>query len=137
MQEQAANIILGEIGPGDTFVLKYGIFKFRLSIKPLTVRQLIMISRELAKVKDIDENQDMFKGLMDAVADSRHIARAIAIATGTRMKGLVTRAILRLPTKDLNTLFSLVNKQTDPTPFFFIIMLAKGRMNLLNPTKEK
>lgn len=136
MQGQAANIILGITGPGDRFTLKYGIFRFRLSIKPLSAKQLVEISREVCKVGKLDEAKEMFPGLMDNVKDARYIARCIAIATGTRWKGIVTRAVMKLPLSDIKKLFMIVHKQSDPEPFFFTIILAKGRLNLLKQPEQ-
>lgn len=136
MQEQSANIILGLAGPGDGFTLKYGIFRFRLKIRPLNAKQLIGISKEVAKIHKIDEAKEMFPGLMDNIEDTRHLARAITIATGTRWKAIVTRAVMKLPLEDIKTLFKIVHKQSDPEPFFFTIILAKGRMNLLKQPEQ-
>ena len=86
MQESAANIILGLAGPGDRFTLKYGIFRFRLKIKPLSAKQLIAISKEVSQIGKLDETREMFPGLMESINDARHLSRAIAIATGTRWK---------------------------------------------------
>lgn len=137
MQQKAANIILGKAGPSDGFTLKYGLFTFKLKIKPLTAKQLIEISGEVSKLSSIDESKEMFPALMSGVTDTRYIARIIAIATGTRFKRIVTRGILKLDLKDIHTLFSIVHKQSDPSPFFFTIILAKGRMNLLKAKPEQ
>ena len=136
MQEQSANIILGLAGHGDRFTLKYGILRFRLEIKPLGAKQLIEISGEVAKISKLDETKEMFPGLMDNVKDARALARVITIATGTRWKRIVTRAILRLPLNDIKTLFKIVHKQSDPEPFFFTIILAKGRLNFLKQPEQ-
>ena len=137
MQEKASNIILGRTGPSDRFTLRFGWFKFRLGIKPLSAKQLIEISREVSKISSIDEKKDMFPALMEGVTDTRYIARIIAIATATRYRRIVTRAVMKLPLSDIQTLFKIVHKQSDPTPFFFITILAKGRMNLLEPKEQQ
>uniref|UniRef100_A0A6M3JVJ6 Uncharacterized protein n=1 Tax=viral metagenome TaxID=1070528 RepID=A0A6M3JVJ6_9ZZZZ len=131
MEKKVSNILLGIAGSEDRFTLKFGWFSFRLRIKPITARQLIAISGEVAQIKDIDKEQEIFPALMGGITDIRYVARVITIATGTRYKGIVTRAILKLPLKDIQTLFAIVQKQSDPSPFFFTILLAKGRMNLL------
>jgi hypothetical protein len=136
MQQQAANIILGESGQAFRFTLHYGIFKLKMQIKPITAGQMIAISREVSKLGNINPEQEMFPALMDGATDLRHIAAIIAIATGTRFRRITQRAILRLPLKDIETLFKMVHTQSDPQPFFFITVLAKGRMSLLNPKKE-
>ncbi len=136
MQESAANIILGLAGPGDRFTLKYGIFRFRLKIKPLSAKQLIAISKEVSQIGKLDETKEMFPGLMENINDARHLSRAIAIATGTRWKRIVARAVLKLPLNDIKTLFKIVHKQSDPEPFFFTIILAKGRLNLLKQPEQ-
>jgi hypothetical protein len=110
MERQVSNILLGIAGPQDRFTLKFGWFKFRLSIKPITARQLIDISGEIAQIKDINQEQEMFPALMDGISDIRYIAKTIAIATGTRYRSIVTRAVLKLPLKDIQTLFAIVKK---------------------------
>lgn len=136
MEKEISNIILGIAGPQDRFTLKYGWFRFRLSIKPITARQLIAISGEVSKLKAIDETKEMFPALMTGITDIKYIAKAVAIATGTRYKRIITRAIMKLPLKDVCTLFSIVQKQADPSFFFHTIILAKGRMNLLKAKPE-
>jgi len=131
MEREISNIILGQAGTQDSFVLKFGWFKFRLSIKPITARQLIAISGEIGQLKDIDKEQEMFPALMSGITDIRYIAKAVTIATGTRYKGIVTRAILRLPLKDIQTLFAVVKKQCDSERFFFIIISAKGMIRAI------
>jgi hypothetical protein len=130
IQQQASNVLLGIAGTSDRFVLKYGWFTFRLKIKPLTCKQLIAISSEISQINDINKDQDMFPALMSGIKDIRYIAKIIAISTGTRFQRIVTRAILKLPLKDVDTLFSIVHKQSDMSRFFFIIAKT-GRMNLL------
>lgn len=136
MQEQSANIILGLTGPGDKFTLRYGLLKFNLSIRPLNAKQLIRISKEISHIKDLSYDKNMFPALMDSVDDTIYLARAIAIATGTRWRGLVTRAVMRLPLEDIKTLFKILHKQCDPEPFFFTIILATGRLNILKPPEQ-
>ena len=131
MEQQVSNIILGISGPQDRFTLKYGWFRFRLKIKPITARQLIDISGEIAQIKDIDKEQEMFPALMSGIIDIQYIAQVVAIATGTRYKWLVTRAVLKLPLKDIQTLFAIVKKQCDAERFFFIIISAKGMIRTI------
>jgi hypothetical protein len=136
IQADAANVILGLSGPSDRFTLRYGWLRFYLKIKPLTTKQLIEISRELSKVKEIDRNKTSFSALMDGIEDTWYIARSIAIATGTKHRRIVTKAIMKLDLKDVQTLFKLVHKHSDPSPYFFFTILAKGRMNLLINQKQ-
>lgn len=126
MEQAISNILLGQPGPQDRFTIRYGWFRFRLSIKPLTAQQMIRISGEWSKIKDIDKSKDMFPALMESVSDIRHIARVIAISTGTRFPRLIARSILKLPLKDIQKLFAVVRKQCDPEVFFYIIISAKG-----------
>ena len=134
MERQTSNILLGMAGSEDRFTLKFGLFKFRLSIKPITARQLIEISAEVSQIKEVNKDQDMFPALMGGITDIKHIARIVAIATGTRFKTVVTRAVMKLPLNDIQTLFAIVYKQSDPSPFFFIISLT-GKMNILKKKK--
>lgn len=136
MEKKVANILLGETEMGDSFDIKWGIFTFHLDIKPITAKQIIAISGEISLLKDYDKDAIMFPTLMENSADLKHIANIIAIATGTKWKRFVARAILNLDLKDINTLFNIVYKQSNPAPFFFITELAKGRLNLLEKKKE-
>jgi len=136
MQKAASNIILRQHGSGDGFDLKWGWFTFHLKIKALSARQLIAISGELSQLKDINKDGEMFPVLMDNSSDLIHISNAIAIATGTKWRRVVARAILKLDLENIQTLFKIVHKQSDPSPFFFITLLARGSMNLLEKKKE-
>jgi hypothetical protein len=136
MERRAANIILGQDGTGDRFILKYGWFKFRLSIKPISTRRLIKISREICQIRDFeDENISYFQALMQHAKDAEYISRAIAIATGTPFVRIVARAISRLPNKDQNTLFKIVIKNSDSEVFFYTMALAR-KMNILKKKQE-
>jgi hypothetical protein len=136
MQEQVANVILGIAGPSDCFTIRYGWFRFKLKIKPLTARQIIEISGQLSKIKDINTETDMFPGVIEGSPDLLHICKAITIATGTKFRRLVTRAVLDLPLKDIETLLKIVKKQTDCELFFYTIILAKG-LNKLKLKEEQ
>ncbi len=133
MEEQASNIILGIAGRSDRFRLKYGWFTFRLKIKPITARQLIEISGHASKIDDIDPNNEVFVELLKNSPSLWHVCKVIAIATGTRYKSLVAKAISKLSIKDIMTLLKIVRKQSDPDSFFFIMASIKG----LNKMKKK
>jgi len=137
MESEVSNIILGIAGPADRFTIRYGWFRFRLSIKPLTVKQMIQISGEWSKIKDIDKSKDMFPGLMEGITDIKYISKVIAIATGTRFIKLIARAILKLPLKDVQALFAIVKKQCDAERFFFIIISAKGMIRTIAKQGEQ
>ena len=136
MEKSVSHILLRQHGSADCFTLRFGWFSFRLKIKPITASQLIAISGEISQLNVIDKDKEMFPMLMENSSDLIHISNAIAIATGTRWKRIIARAILKLDLKDIQTLFNIVHKQSDPSPFFFISILAKGRMNLLEKKKE-
>lgn len=137
---EAANVILGEAGEGDKFTLKYGIFKLRLSIKPVTARDMIRISREVCKISaEIDMNDAMFPQMAEQAGGLKYVCRSIAIATGTPYVRLVSRAISRLSLKDIFKLWNIVVKQSDPSSFFFIMVSARGmnKMKKMSPEPEK
>lgn len=136
MNQAISNILLGEPGPEDRFMIRYGWFRFHLSIKPLSARQMIRISGEWSRIKDIDKNKDMFPALMENVSDLKYIARVIAISTGTKFPKLVTRAILKLKLKDIQRLFAIVQKQCDSEVFFYIIISAKGIIRTITKQGE-
>lgn len=128
--KETTDIILGTAGQGDKFRLKIGPVKIRLSIRPLTARQIVEIAGEVAQINEIPEDAAMFATMMRTPDDIKHLAQIITIATGTRWRPIVRRAIMGLPLEDIKRLFMIVHKQSDPTPFFFTTILAKGRMNM-------
>lgn len=134
MEVQAANIILGLSGVSDRFTIRWCGLRFRMKIRPISVRGVIQISRELAKLKDVDFDANMFPEAMAKAENLKHICRAIAIATGTRFPGIIARMLTNIDLKDLRTLWDAVEKQTDPKHFFFIMVSAKG-LNQLKTTK--
>ena len=135
MEKKVSNVLLGIADSEDRFTLKYGWFRFRLKIKPITAKQLIAISSEVAQIKEIDQEQEMFSALMANSHDLIHISNIIAIATGTKWRRVVAHAILKLDLKDINTLFNIVLKQSDPSPFF-LTFLQIGKLNILKKKEE-
>ena len=132
--EEVSNVILGIAGKADRFKLKFGWFTFHLRIKPLSAKQIIEISDQLSCLRDVsDGDGTMFQAEMKCASGLRHIAKAIAIATDTRCRFFVTRAILNLPLAHIETLKDIVKKQCDVHRFFFIWMDLKE----MNPIKKK
>jgi len=142
-EAEAANVILGEAGEGDKFILRYGIFKFRLSVRPVTARDMIRISREVCHINaQIDMNEAMFPQLAEQAGGLKYVCNSIAIATGTKYVKLVSRAISRLSLGDIFKLWNIVVKQSDPSSFFFIMISAKGlnkmkKMTTPEPEKQE
>lgn len=136
MEDEVKNVILGIAGEKDQFTIKYLGIKWKLSIKPLSAKMLIEISAKMSHVNQIDDTKEMFPALMTGAPDLLHLARIIAIATGTKYRKIVTNAILRLPLKDIQTLISIVVKQTDLTVFFYTIISLKGIQSLTKATPE-
>lgn len=133
----AANVLLGIAGHADRFTLKYGWLTFHLKIKPLTVRQLIKISKEISNINDTYKDKDsFFQALMEYAPDSRYICRAIAISTGTPFIRIVSHAVSKLKLKDVKTLFNIVIKQSDAEVFFYTMALAK-KMNVMKEKQEQ
>ena len=131
MEKEFSNVLLGQSGEAERFKLKIWGVTFKLQIRPLTARQLIQISGEISKLRDITDPDDtMFQVAMQNARDLKAICKAITIATGTRFYSIVYRAISRLPLQDIQTLFKIVIYQSDAERFFFIISAAK-RLNIL------
>ncbi len=109
-----------------------------MKIKLISTGRLIRISREISKIRDVDDKEEitMFQALMEHVSDAKHICRAIAIATGTPFVGIVTRAILKLSLADQNKLFDIVISQSDARVFFYTITSAK-KLNLMKKKQEQ
>lgn len=133
---EAANIVLGLSGEGDRFVIKWHGLKLKLKIKALSTRTLILISREIAQIPEVTTEKDVFPTIIGNADSLRRVCRSIAYATGTRFVRLVTVAIEELPLKDIQALWKIVIKQSDPSSFFFIMVSAKG-MNQLKTNKEQ
>jgi hypothetical protein len=133
---EVSNVILGIAGAKDRFKIRYLGINWRLSIKPVSAKNLIRISGELSKIQDIDQTREMFPVLIENSKDLKYIARSISIATGTYFEQIVTRAILDLPLSDIQTLFNIVRKQTDMERFFLLLISIKGILRLMNPEKE-
>jgi len=132
--KEVADILLGQDAKGDRFRIKWHGITIRLSIKPISTRVLIKISKELSHVKDIDPSKDFLPEQMANAESLVYICRAIAHATQTRYPRIVTQAIYELPLKDIQALWKIVIKQCDPTSFFFIIVSTKG-VNKIAPKK--
>lgn len=137
MEEEVKNVLLGQSGKRDQFTIKYLCFNRKLSIKPLTAKMLIEISAEMSNINQVNDSKEMFPALMDGAPNLYHIAKIISIATGTRYRKIVTRSILRLPLKDIQTLVNIVVKQTDMTVFFYTIISLKGIQSLTKATPEE
>ena len=135
MERKVSNILLGRVDSEDRFTLKYGLFRFRLKIKPITARQMIDISAEAAQIKEVNQSQELFPALLEGSPDLVHISNIIAIATGTKWRKIVARSILKLSLKDINTLFTIVLKNSDPSPFF-LTYLQIGKLNILKKKEE-
>ena len=136
MEDEVKNVILGIAGKRDRFTIKYLGINWRLSIKPLTAKMLIEISAEMSHIKQVDSSKEMFPNLMDGAKGLRHFAKIIAIATGTKYRRIVTRSILKLPLKDIQTLVNIVVKQSDMEVFFCILISLKGIQSLTKATPE-
>jgi|SRR5665647_989324 len=131
MENEVKNVILGIAGEKDQFVIKYLGVNWKLSIKPLSAKQLIQIGGEICQLTDIeDESETVFQSLMKHADGLKLICRSISIATGTNHMRIVTNAIMDLQLEDIQTLFSLVIKQSSAERFFFIMGSAKS-LNLL------
>jgi hypothetical protein len=137
METQAADLLLGVNNPGDRFTIKWCGIKFRLQIKMISTERLIKISREICKIDNTyDEDDSFFTALMNHAPDAHYVCRAIAISTGTPFVRLVTRAIRKLPIKDVQTLFKIVQNRSDAEVFFYTMASAR-KMNILKKVREE
>lgn len=133
---EAANVILGRSGAGDKFKIRFGVLRLNLSIPPVTVRGLIKISREISQIAEIDPELSSFQAQIQNAHSLKYICNAIAIATGSRFTGIISRAVSKLEIKHIQTLWSIVLKQSDPSSFFFIMVSAKG-LNQMKIQQQK
>jgi hypothetical protein len=140
MKEEVAGVILGgKVAKAESFEVRWGILKLNLKIRLQTVAQVIEIAGEVGQIRDIDENdqRSMYPVFVERITDVKKVVNAIVIATGTRFRWLVRKMLLGLPLKDIDTLWAIVQRQSDIQRFFFIIISAKGQMNLLKPRTEE
>jgi hypothetical protein len=127
---ESANVLLGISGPESNFIIRWCGINLKLKIKPITVRQLIGISKEIAQIRDIDGKNDMWPEMINKSPDMKYICNAIAISTGTRFVKIVSRAISKLDLQHVERLFKIVRVQSDAQRFFFIILSARGTNQL-------
>ena len=132
----SGNLLLGLTGPGERFRVTWMGVRLHLQIRPVTVKGMIRISREIAHLGEIDESNTVFTTQMIHAGGLYYICRAIAIATGTRFVSLIARAMMGLELRHIQTLWSIVIKQSDPSSFFFIMVSAKG-MNKLKTNQPE
>jgi hypothetical protein len=135
IESQAADLILGNSKDGDKFSIRILGITVKLHIRPLTTRQIICISRHLAKIADIDPDKEMFPEMINRTCDLSHVCKAIAVATGSRIPFLSKIIESQADTSDLATLMQMIRKQSNAERFFFTMILAKG-MNQMKKIQE-
>ena len=134
MEQRLSNIILNEVSDADRFELRLLFFKFKLGISALSPKQLVKISREIAKCSDIvDEGQTVFQAMTENINNIRYVCNVIAIATRFPFKRLLSYQLQRLPLDHIKTLTTIVIKNSDAEAFFFIMQSVKN----LNVMKKK
>jgi len=136
MTKEAADILLGKPGRGDGFTIRYGLLRLHLVIRPLTARQIIEISREVCNIPSVSTDNGLFPEELTQAESLDYICSSIAIATGTRWRGLVTKAIRKLPLSEIASLWGLVIKASDPKVFFSLLVLTKGINKITTPKAE-
>lgn len=134
MEERLSNIILNEINDADRFELRLSFFRFKLGISALSPRQIVRISREISKCRDIvDEGQTVFQAMTENADNIKYVCNSIAIATRFPFKRLLSYYLQRIPLDHIKTLITIVIKNSDAEAFFFIMQSVKN----LNVMKKK
>ena len=109
-----------------------------LTIRPLRPGTIVMISREVAQMKEVNEGEAMMQEMLRTGGNLRHICRIVALAaTNSRMKtALFSRWLSRAiawkvkSTEELFAYVSVAYRQMGAQHFFFIMALTRG-MNFL------
>jgi hypothetical protein len=120
--------------------------KLRLKVRPIRGGTLIRMSMQVAKMKPVNESEQMIPEMFRAAGNLKYIYRIIALGCTNRwwsvklLSGILAK-IVEWNVRDLNELFaylSIVYRQTSPQHFFFIMALTKG-MNYLEkkPTSQE
>jgi len=131
MEEKLAKVVFGKAVDGDRFWIKYFGIKIPLSIKPLSPNKLIAMSAYLSRIGDIkDEGQSQFHAVIENAFDLKYICKAIVIATGFPIKWIAYKAITNVSLEDVEKMFTIIQKNTDPS-FFLNIMGSARRLNLM------
>ena len=138
MEEELANVILGEATEKDKFVIRHWGIKLKLCIKPLSPKKIIKINRFLCRIKEIkDENQSMFHAMLENSSDLKLTCRAIAISTNFPFKRFVYSAIMKSPLEAIDIMMKILIKQSNATFFLSIMASAKNMNYLAKKTKEE
>lgn len=134
MEERLANIILNEVSDADRFELRFMFIRLKLGISALSPRQIIRISKELGKLKDIeDSGQSVFHAMVENAENLKYICNTIAIATKFPFKPFLSYYLQKMPIEHIKTLITIVIKNSDADAFFFIMQSVKN----LNVMKKK
>ena len=137
MEEKLAKLLLNKTSPEDCFDIEYKGRILSLGIRPLSGKKCIEISEEISKCKSIkNEGQTCFQLLMENAIDLKHLCKAIAIATDHKNIKLVTSAILDLENTQIETLWHIVEKNSNAT-FFLNIMVLAQNMNLMKKVEKE
>lgn len=135
IESQAADLILGKEVEGEKFSIKFLGITLKFQIRPLTTRQLIRVSKYLSQITEIDQDKEMFPEMIKRSGELKHVCKAIAIATGSKIPFLNKIIEKQADIEDLFALINIIRKQSNPERFFFILMLARG-MNQLKKKEE-
>lgn len=131
MERKLANVILNRYGVEDRFDLRILGIKFHFGIKPISGRNIIRISYEISCMSEItDETQMVFHALIEHSGNIKNICNSIAIATNSPFKTFVSYLISRLSLENIETLWNIVLKQSNPS-FFLSTMVSAKSMNLM------
>lgn len=136
MEKKLSKLILGKVTEKDCFTIKHWGISFNLSIKPVSCEKIIEISGVLSNVKEIkDEGQSAFVAMMDNSENVKYFCKVLAISTGYFFTFFIYKLLMKLSTEEIQTLWSIYLKNSDPT-FFLTITQSVGKMNLLKPKEE-
>jgi len=114
--------------------------KITLSIKPISGRTMLSMSRYLAGIDiKLDNNMTMFQGMLDNASHIEAICRCIAVATGAKGKRVefLKDILLDLPLDTIKRLWTTVIAFSDAEPYFFCLASAKKVSLIENKTQKE
>lgn len=138
LEEQAGRTLLDE---GAKFGIKIWGKERMFAIKPLKLGTIIAISKEVAWLKQIKEDEEMVPAILSSADNLKSLSNVVALAVlnskgKNRFAPLLGRIFLnRLTTKELFQLSALVVKQMSVEDFFFTMRLIGGA-SILKSSKE-
>lgn len=132
--EQLGGMILGS-KKGDRFSFTFWGVNIKLQIPIQETWQVVKCGQIEARMEDVDMDGQMYPELMRVHKNLNLICKYVAVGTGSKIPFLWWIIKRSLTGEDLQKLTKLIQINTDPERFFFIMASLRG-MNRLRSKSE-